>query len=40
MIGLFVLIALGGLNGFLSTVSGFLLNGIVELIRLIPFFRF
>ena len=40
MIGLFVLIALGGLNGFLSTVSGFLLNGIVDLIRLIPFFRF
>lgn len=40
MIGLFVLIAFGALNGFLSTVSGFLLNGIVDLIRLIPFFRF
>ena len=40
MIGLFVLIALGALNGFLGNVSLGLFNGIVNLVRLIPFFRF
>lgn len=40
MIGFFVLLAFGAFNGVLDTVSMWLFNGIVSLIRLIPFFRF
>jgi Zn-dependent protease len=40
MMGLFVLIAFGALNGFLGNVSLSLFNGIVNLVRLIPIFRF
>lgn len=40
MMGLFFLIAIGGLNGYLSTVSGFFLDGIMWLVRLVPFFQF
>ncbi len=40
MIGLFVLIAVGALNGFLGNLSLNLFNGIVNLVRLIPFFQF
>lgn len=40
MMGLFVLIAFGALNGFLGNLSLNLFNGIVNLVRLIPIFRF
>ncbi|MBQ8419994.1 MAG: site-2 protease family protein [Clostridia bacterium] len=40
MMGLFVLIAVGALNGFLGNLSLNLFNGIVNLVRLIPIFRF
>ena len=40
MMALFVLIAVGALNGFLGNLSLNLFNGIVNLVRLIPIFRF
>lgn len=40
MLGMLVLLWLGAFSGILATVSGFLLNGMNSLIRLIPFFRF
>ena len=40
MIGMFVLLWLGAFSGILSTVSGFLLDGMESLVRLIPIFRF
>ncbi len=40
MMVMFVLLWLGAFSGILSTVSGWLLNGIIDLVRLIPFFRF
>ena len=40
MIGMFVLLWLGAFSGVLSTVSGFLLDGMESIVRLIPIFRF
>ena len=40
MIGMFILLWLGFFSGLLTTIAGFLLNGIIRLIRLLPFFRF
>ncbi len=40
MMVMLVLLWLGAFSGFLSTVSYGLLNGIIYLIRLIPFFQF
>ncbi len=40
MMVMLVLLWMGAFSGFLSNVSGYLLDGIIWLIRLIPIFRF
>ena len=40
MIGMFVLLWAGAFSGVLSGASSFLLNGMLDLIQLIPIFRF